>query len=332
MHFRFLPCALLLAALRTGCPRMPGPAAPADRAGQMVRPCLDAAADQRQSVYNQRCRLRKPLICRCRPGAVYKVTPSATGITLTRTALADGEMPTQPARPRSPSHPTGTDYVQIARLDTKGPSLAVHWHRYRGSLTVRRDPDNTLRVINTVGLEPYLYGVIPAEIGTNVPLEAMRAQAVAARTYALKNRGKFASEGFDLDDTTRSEGYLGVDGETPLSNAAVDSTRGQVLTWHGQLIDAPYSTDSGGMTACDTERRLPLFAGRARCPAAQWPGLRQRRQVPHLEQKYSPPPKLQPRLPKTHVPMSASLFPWLWTARTLRDGSLPRRFPARTAR
>ena len=155
------------------------------------------------------------------------------------------------------------------------------WRHYRGTLTVRRDPDNTLRVINTVALEDYLYGVVPAEIGAHVPMEAMKAQAVAARTFALKNRGKFAWDGFDLDDTTRSEGYDGWDGETPGSNAAVDATRGQVLTYHGALIDAPYSTDSGGMTACDPP--LPLPTGRPRRPRQGRPRLRRRREVPHLD-------------------------------------------------
>ena len=124
---------------------------------------------------------------------------------------------------------------------------------------MRHEADNTLRVINTVPLEAYLYGVIPAEIGSDVPLEAMKAQAVAARTYALKNRDKCRVDGFDLDDTTHCEGYLGVNGETALSNAAVDDTRGQVLTYAGQLIDAPYSTDSGGMTACDTNGDCPYL-------------------------------------------------------------------------
>ena len=138
-------------------------------------------------------------------------------------------------------------------------SKGLPWRRYRGFLTVRKEADNTLRVINTVPLEPYLYGVIPAEIGSTVPMEAMKAQAVAARTYALKNRGKCGPDGFDLDDTTHCEGYLGVDGETALSNAAVDDTRGQVLTYAGRLIDAPYSTDSGGMTACDTNGDCPYL-------------------------------------------------------------------------
>lgn len=209
-------------------------------------------------------------LIRVAAGLVYKLTPSASGITLARTSGQADPLPPESENPVTVA-PTGTESVKIARLDTTGPSLLVHWHRYRGVLTVRRDPDNTLRVINTVPLEPYLYGVIPAEIGTHVPMEAMRAQAVAARTYALKNRGKFAPEGFDLDDTTHSEGYLGVDGETPLSNAAVDSTRGQVLTYRGQLIDAPYSTDSGGMTACDTSGECPYLQAVRDAPAPPAP-------------------------------------------------------------
>jgi stage II sporulation protein D len=99
----------------------------------------------------------------------------------------------------------------------------------------------------------------------------MKAQAVAARTYALKNRGKFGSYGYDLDDTTRCEGYDGVDGETPLSNAAVDATRGQVLSYDGQLIDAPYSTDSGGMTACDSSGDCPYLQAVRDAPAKNGP-------------------------------------------------------------
>ena len=99
------------------------------------------------------------------------------------------------------SRPTGRERYPVAR--------------YRGFLTVRREPDSTLRVINTVPLEPYLYGVIPAEIGAKVPMEAMKAQAVAARTYALKNRGKCVEDGFDLDDTTRCEGYGAWTGKRP---------------------------------------------------------------------------------------------------------------------
>ncbi len=188
-------------------------------------------------------------IARGLPGIIYKAGVSPQGLVLTR---ADDVTATPVAGPLGGVvlMPGQTAPVEIARLDGKPlTARSIPWRRYRGFLTVRREPEGTLRVVNTVALEPYLYGVIPAEIGSDVPLEAMKAQAVAARTYALKNRGKLAREGFDLDDTTRCEGYLGVDGETPLSDASVDDTRGLVLAYAGQLIDAPYSTDSGGMTA-----------------------------------------------------------------------------------
>jgi len=190
---------------------------------------------------------------------IYKATVSPTGIALAR---VDGlnDIPIGDGNAALVVLPGQGSVVKIARMDSRPlGAKGIPWHRYRGFLTVRREPDSTLRVINTVPLEPYLYGVIPAEIGAKVPMEAMKAQAVAARTYALKNRGKCVKDGFDLDDTTRCEGYEGVDGETSASNAAVDGTRGQVLTYQGRLIDAPYSTDSGGMTACDDSGSCPYL-------------------------------------------------------------------------
>ena len=193
-------------------------------------------------------------------GALYKIQTAAAGITLAR-ADAGQDVPIV----CSPADalivlPGPGGFVKIARLDSPlGSATGLPWHTYRGFLTVRREPNTTFRVINTIPLEPYLYGVIPAEIGANVPMEAMKAQAVAARTYALKNRGKCAADGFDLDDTTRCEGYYGLTGETALSSAAVDDTRGQILTYHGQLIDAIFSTDSGGMTACDLSGDCPYL-------------------------------------------------------------------------
>ena len=191
--------------------------------------------------------------------AIYKLTVTPTGIALAR-ADALQDVPVADGKMAVVAMPGGGGLVKIARMDSRPfGAKGLPWKRYRGFLTVRREPGSTLRVVNTVPLEPYLYGVIPAEIGANVPMEAMKAQAVAARTYALKNRGKCLADGFDLDDTTRCEGYYGVDGETAASNAAVDGTRGQVLTYKGRLIDAPYSTDSGGMTACDNSGDCPYL-------------------------------------------------------------------------
>ena len=191
---------------------------------------------------------------------IYKIQSTPTGFTLARADTGqDVPIPCRSADALAVLPGPG-GAVRIARLDSSPISAkGLPWHAYRGFLTVRRETDATFRVINTVPLEPYLYGVIPAEIGANVPMEAMKAQAVAARTYALKNRGKCAADGFDLDDTTRCEGYYGLDGETALSSAAVDDTRTQVLTYRGQLIDAIFSTDSGGVTACDLSGDCPYL-------------------------------------------------------------------------
>ena len=200
---------------------------------------------------------------------IYKASASPAGITLARVddlkdmPVADGGSAALTVMPGQGG------FLKIARMDSRPlGARGIPWHRYRGFLTIRREADTTLRVINTVALEPYLYGVIPAEIGANVPMEAMKAQAVAARTYALKNRGKCAADGFDLDDTTHCEGYYGMEGETALSNAAVDATRSQVLTYAGQLIDAIFSTDSGGVTACDLSGDCPYLQAVKDCDAA----------------------------------------------------------------
>ncbi len=206
--------------------------------------------------------LTNRMLFRADGGTDYRMTVSASGITLAkRVGALESAVPGKFAAVLLV--PSAGGFCRIARVGNRTEET----HHYRGTLTVRRDADGALRVINTVGLEPYLYGVIPAEIGTKVPAEAMKAQAVAARTYALKNRGKCSKDGFDLDDTTRCEGYLGVDGETAASNAAVDATGGQVLTWQGTLIDAPYSTDSGGVTACDTNGDCPYLQAVKDCDA-----------------------------------------------------------------
>lgn len=79
---------------------------------------------------------------------------------------------------------------------------------YRGYFEIQPYADG-LTAVNVVGIEPYLYGVVSSEMGPGYPLEALKAQAVAARTYALKNRGRFASLGFDLDDTPACQVYGG---------------------------------------------------------------------------------------------------------------------------
>ena len=117
--------------------------------------------------------------------------------------------------------------------------------RYRGSIQVDVT-GGKLRAINVVGLEQYLYGVVPSEMPFSWHPEALKAQAVVARSYALAVRKTGA---FDLYPDTRSQVYLGLDHEKPATNAAVDATAGKVVVYGGQVAKTYFFSTSGGRTA-----------------------------------------------------------------------------------
>ncbi len=122
------------------------------------------------------------------------------------------------------------------------------WRRYRGALEVTLVAGR-MAVVNEVALEDYLRGVIGAEMGGRAPLEALKAQAVAARTYALYSRGRWQGERIDLRDTTDSQVYSGADGESGPTDQAVQETAGMILTQQGVPIPALFAADCGGRTA-----------------------------------------------------------------------------------
>jgi len=121
---------------------------------------------------------------------------------------------------------------------------------YRGRIEVFTNTRGALTVVNVLGLEDYVKGVVPNELsaGGFPLLEAHKAQAIAARTYALRNRGQFMSQGYDLLPTTRSQVYRGLVSENPLSSRAVDETRGVIATYNGEPINAVYTSTCGGRT------------------------------------------------------------------------------------
>ena len=145
-----------------------------------------------------------------------------------------------------------------------GPSdpdagLWLQQRRYRGVMQVRPQGSG-LQVINHVPLETYLGSVVGSEMPASWPLEALRAQAVAARTYALRSRRP--AQPFDLKATVASQVYRGVETETESTLAAVDTTRGLVLTYAGALIDAVFHSSSGGRTESSGDlwpRQLPYL-------------------------------------------------------------------------
>ncbi|MEA2693156.1 MAG: hypothetical protein QOJ16_2543, partial [Acidobacteriota bacterium] len=144
-------------------------------------------------------------------------------------------------------------------VDTEGGSVRAEGHRYRGRLLVFLNDRGTLNLINELPLEQYLRGVVPSEMGPEQynQVEALKAQAVAARTYALKNLGEFSREGYDICATPRCQVYGGLDVEHPLSTRAVEETAGQVLLYKGELVDALYSSTCGGHTE-DAKVMFPL--------------------------------------------------------------------------
>jgi len=122
-------------------------------------------------------------------------------------------------------------------------------YRYRGNIEIDIDKEHRkLNVINIISIEEYLYGVLKKEISPRWPKEALKAQAVAARTFAIFNMNKYIDKGYNICASTNSQAYGGVNHEDPLTNKAVDETRGVIITYKGKPINAVYHSDSGGYT------------------------------------------------------------------------------------
>lgn len=118
---------------------------------------------------------------------------------------------------------------------------------YRGEFIIE-NRGGSLVVINNLPLEDYLLGVVPAEMPSKWSYEALKAQAIAARSYAIANRGKRASRGYDLKDTPEDQAYGGASSETATTNNAVMETKGVVITYNQKVIPAYYSASAGGHT------------------------------------------------------------------------------------
>lgn len=118
--------------------------------------------------------------------------------------------------------------------------------RYRGTIQVDAT-GGRLRAINVVGLEPYLYGVVPSEVPDDWHTEVLKAQAVAARSYALATRK--VGGAFDVYPDVRSQVYRGIDEEVESTNQAVDDTAGEILMYRGRIATTYFHSTSGGRTA-----------------------------------------------------------------------------------
>jgi stage II sporulation protein D len=164
-----------------------------------------------------------------KPATTYAVRPAADG----KMDVLDGA--TKVAEVSSPLTVSGPGPLTVAGLG-----------QYRGDLVFRPDSSGGVQTVNALDIEDYVRGVISAEMPSSWPAQALRAQAVAARTYALTSGS--VSSTFDVYSDTRSQMYEGVAAETPATDAAVAATRGQAVTYHGVPVVTYFFSSSGGHT------------------------------------------------------------------------------------
>lgn len=156
------------------------------------------------------------------------------------------------------------------RIETTGArDLYLNHYQFRGVLDIRRDgTDPTLSAVNRLDLESYLYGVLPHEVAFWWPMEALKAQAVAARTYALYQISVSRRQEYDVKNTTSSQVYGGTARERYRTNRAVELTRGEHLTHAGKIFPAYFHATCAGRTAAASELwniDVPPLAGGALC-------------------------------------------------------------------
>ncbi|MEG0013060.1 MAG: SpoIID/LytB domain-containing protein [Cellulosilyticaceae bacterium] len=128
------------------------------------------------------------------------------------------------------------------------PVTTVGSRGYRGAISVVNGQSKGLTAVNTVDMEDYLYGVVPAEMVPSWPLEALKAQAVAARSMAIYQYNRQIKKGYNLVDTVTSQVYKGVSIENARTSQAVDETSGFVATYNGKIAETLYFSTSGGYT------------------------------------------------------------------------------------
>lgn len=144
-----------------------------------------------------------------------------------------------------------TEYVDEVNIIPRGATnrLQVGGKRYRGLMKLLPD-GQVVQLINVIYMEDYLRGVVPPEIGkrTDSEIEAVKAQAVAARTYAIAHLQQYPAEQYDMKSSIMDQIYKGLSVENSLINRSIDATAGQTITFDDQLINAYYHSTCGGMT------------------------------------------------------------------------------------
>jgi SpoIID/LytB domain protein len=141
------------------------------------------------------------------------------------------------------------DAQKVESKDKKDTLKLEKARLFPGDLRLQANAYGTYSLVNKVPVETYLRGVVPYEIGTSAPKAALEAQAIIARTYALRNVRRFAVDNYQLCADTHCQVYFGLKGVSPSTDKAIAATRGMVLTYKNELVDALYSASTGGVTA-----------------------------------------------------------------------------------
>jgi stage II sporulation protein D len=144
---------------------------------------------------------------------------------------------------------SGNDSMALPVRIESPVDIAINGKHYHGSfLIVRSRKGTSVNVINVINVEKYLQGVVPKEVVETWKLDALKTQAVIARTYAIGHLGRHKADGFDLCDEPHCQVYGGADVETPSTNLAVKQTYGEVLMYDGKIAEVYYFSNSGGYT------------------------------------------------------------------------------------
>lgn len=173
--------------------------------------------------------------------------------------------------------------------DESSNMIKIDNRAYRGLIGFKIIENSKLISINHVELEDYLYGVVPNEISASWGMESLKAQAVAARTYAVSCLNPYAAYGYDLDDNQNSQVYRGFISEKESTNEAVDETRGEMIYYNNKLIQAFYHSTSGGSTENSENvwtAKLPYavgvedeFSNRSGSPYIVWNKTYQKKEI-----------------------------------------------------
>lgn len=173
-------------------------------------------------------------------GQTYVTLPTGTTITLT----SSGGMVGYNGKLYAQVYLVKSSVLTLIGLSKDGKNFSS----YRGDFLFIIENGNIIP-IDTITTEEYLYSVVPSEIGTSFPTEAIKAQAVAARTYLYYNLEHSKYQNYDVKDSTDSQMYLGYARENKMVNSCVNATTNQVMLYNGQPIQAFFSSDAGPYTA-----------------------------------------------------------------------------------